>query len=186
MSDSRLRRLQTIVQERSLIRAPPGEELRLASGATSSFYFDMKRTVYNPEGAYLVADLILDALEGSAVDAVGGLEVGAVPIASAVALRSHERGPPVRGFHVRKAPKDHGSQRSIEGYLERGWTVALLEDVTTTGGSALRAVEAVAASGCTIDRVITIVDRLQGAAEAFAAKGLRLQPLLTTRDFDLA
>ena len=181
-------RLLAIVRERSFIKAPPGQELRLSSGATSRFYFDMKRTIYHPEGAGLVAELILATIEaeGLHIDAIGGLEVGAIPIAAAVAVRSHQRERGVPGFHVRKAPKGHGTRRLIEGYLEPGWSALLVEDVTTTGGSVLRAIAAVRDYGCTVDHVLTIVDRREGAQAALADQGVRLLALLRADDFPLS
>ena len=181
-------RLLAIVRERSFIEAPPGQELRLSSGATSRFYFDMKRTIYHPEGAGLVAELILATIEaeGLHIDAIGGLEVGAIPIAAAVAVRSHQRERGVPGFPVRKAPKGHGTRRLIEGYLEPGWSALLVEDVTTTGGSVLRAIAAVRDYGCTVDHVLTIVDRREGAQAALADQGVRLLALLRADDFPLS
>jgi orotate phosphoribosyltransferase len=178
-------RLLEIVRERSFIEVPPGQELRLSSGAASRFYFDMKRTIYHPEGSGLVADLILAtiAAEGLHIDAIGGLEVGAIPIAAAVALRSHEGERGVPGLHVRKAAKGHGTRRLIEGYLEPGWNALLVEDVTTTGGSVLRAIAAVREYGCTVGHVITIVDRREGAEAALADADVRLLALLSADDF---
>ncbi|MBM3516300.1 MAG: orotate phosphoribosyltransferase [Alphaproteobacteria bacterium] len=175
-------RLCALVRERSLIQLPAGQEIRLASGRMGRFYFNMKATIFHPEGAYLIASLIVERLRGAGVDAVGGLEMGAVPVVAAVALRSHEMGVPVAGFFVRKQPKAHGTKERIEGILSPGERVALLEDVTTTGGSVLKAVAAVREIGCTVARVITLVDRQEGAAETLAAHGLTLEALLTADD----
>jgi orotate phosphoribosyltransferase len=178
------RRLVEIVRARSF---STGAEKRLASGRTSTVYFDMKPTMLHPEGAHLIGTLVLDALAGDAVDLVGGLEMGAVPIATAVATVGHATGRPVAAFFVRKQPKDHGMQRLVEGLAAgetiAGRRVAVVEDVTTTGGSALKAVEAVTAAGGTIVRVVTLVDRQEGAAETFAAHGLPFTAVLTAADF---
>ncbi|HYM30262.1 MAG TPA: orotate phosphoribosyltransferase [Candidatus Cybelea sp.] len=178
-------RLKRIIAEKSLIR---GDALKLASGATSKYYFDMKPTMFDPEGAGLIADLIIAALAGAKVDLIGGLEMGAVPIVACVAQRSFPARP-IAGFFVRKQPKDHGTQRLIEGTPRgmdmRGKHVALLEDVTTTGGSVMKAVNAVRAEGAVVETIITIVDRLEGAAANLAREGLRLVPLITAVEFDL-
>lgn len=178
------RRLIEIIHSRSFQAGP---EMKLASGRTSTFYFNMKPTMLHPEGAYLIATLILDALEGVEADLIGGLEMGAVPIAAAVAALSHARGRALPAFFVRKRAKEHGTQSLIEGLGRgeslRGRKVVVVEDVTTTGGSALKAAEALKAEGADIVRVITIVDRQEGAAEAFAAAGLSFVPLLSLVDF---
>lgn len=176
-------RLIEIIKQRSF---STGTEMKLASGRTSNFYFNMKPTMLHPEGAHLIGWLLLDAL-GDGVDLVGGLEMGAVPIATAVAAVSHAAGRPVPAFFVRKAAKEHGTQSLIEGLAIgeslSGRRVAVVEDVTTTGASAIKAAEAVRAAGGTVVRVATVVDRQEGAAEAFAAAGLPFVALLTATDF---
>jgi orotate phosphoribosyltransferase len=177
-------RLIELVKERSYREGP---EFKLASGKTSTFYFNMKPTMLDSEGAYLVASLILDALDGVDADLIGGLEMGAVPIAAGVAAIAHTRGRKLPAFFVRKQAKEHGTQALVEGLAPgesmAGKKVVVVEDVTTTGGSALKAAIALVAEGATIVRVITIVDRLDGAAETFAAGGLAFTPLLTLADF---
>jgi orotate phosphoribosyltransferase len=177
-------RLIELIKERSYREGPA---FKLASGKISTFYFNMKPTVLDSEGAYLVASLILDQLEGINADLIGGLEMGAVPIAASVAAIAHTRGRRLPAFFVRKQAKEHGTQSLVEG-LAAGETMAgkkvvIVEDVTTTGGSALKAAEALKAAGAEIVRVITIVDRLDGAAEAFAAAHLPFRPILTLDDF---
>ena len=179
------RRLVRIVSERSLLR---DTDVTLASGAGSTFYFDMKRTAFHPEGASLMARLILDELAGIDADYVGGLEMGAVPLVACAVQRSPS-GRRLRGFFVRKRPKDHGTRRLIEGLGPEdslaGKTVALLEDVTTTGGSALKAVSAARGEGASLPVVVTVIDRLEGAAEALEKEQVTLRAILTSRDFDL-
>lgn len=173
-------RLRRMIAARSLLS---GGDFTLASGQKSAFFFDMKKTMFDPEGINLIAEVVYDLIRDETdVTAVGGLEMGAVPIALAVAMRS-QRERPVQAFFVRKAPKGHGTNNLIDGNLEPGSTVVLFEDVTTTGGSAMKAVDAVRAQGCTIKKLITVVDRLQGAEAAFAAHGLTLQPVFTLKDF---
>ncbi len=177
-------RLIEIVKARSF---QVGPEMKLASGKTSTFYFNMKPTMLDSEGAHLIASLILDQLEGVDADLVGGLEMGAVPIASAVTAIAHGRGRKLPAFFVRKQAKEHGTKSLIEGLARDetmdGKRVVIVEDVTTTGGSSIKAAEAVRAAGGQIVRVITIVDRQEGADEAFAAAGIELHPLLVMADF---
>jgi orotate phosphoribosyltransferase len=139
------------------------------------------------EGAYLIATLILEAIKGMRADLLGGLEMGAVPIASAVAAVSHTGGKPINAFFVRKQAKEHGTKRLIEGLPNgdslKGKRVVVVEDVTTTGGSALKAADAVRAEGAEVVGVVTVIDRQEGAGEAFAAAGLTLTPILTLADF---
>ena len=178
----RRRALRDLVAAKSLIL---GRETKLVSGATSRFYFDMKQTTFHPEGAALIADLTLDALGTPPPRFVAGLEMGAVPVVAAAVLRSGQRGSPLEGFCIRKAAKDHGTQRLVERDIPAGARVAVVEDVTTTGGSAMQAVRAVRAAGGRVERVITVVDRLQGARQALAREDLELIAILDAGDFDL-
>lgn len=175
------RRLRDVVAARSLSR---GGEFKLASGVSSNYYFDMKPTMLDPEGAGLIADLVLDALEGEEVDCVGGLAYGAIPLVVAVVQRSAQRGRPLQGFYVRKEQKERGSERLIDGNLVEGGIAVVLEDVTTKGGSSMRAVAAVREAGCTVNRVIAVVDRLEGAEENLKAEDVALTALLTREDFE--
>jgi orotate phosphoribosyltransferase len=186
-------RLIEIVRRRSY---GTGVQIKLASGRISDFYFDMKPTMLDPEGATLIGRLLVGLVgeKGLAdrIDMVGGLEMGAVPIATAVAMASHEatragRGKALPAFFVRKQAKGHGTAAGIDGFVRgesiAGKRVLVLEDVTTTGGSALKAIEAVRAAGGEVVGVATVVDRLEGAGEAFAAAGIDFWPLLTVADF---
>ena len=172
-------RLRRIIQTESL---RSGGEFRLASGKTSKMFFDLKKTVLDPEGANLIADAVLALLKDDRPDFIGGLEMGAVPVVQAICTKSFPENP-IRGFFVRKELKGHGTNQSIEGHLSDGARVVVLEDVTTTGGSALKAVAAVEGRGCRVDRVITIVDRLEGAKENLAQRGITLLALFTKDDF---
>lgn len=178
--------LIALIKQRSF---QSGGEVKLASGRTSTFYFNMKPTMLNPEGAHLIATLILDQLaaDGIEADMIGGLEMGAVPLAAAVAAVSATRAKPLPAFFVRKQAKEHGTQSLVEG-LAKGETLAgkkvvIVEDVTTTGGSAIKAAEAVAKEGAQVVRVVTVVDRREGATQAFADAKLDFKPLLTIADF---
>jgi orotate phosphoribosyltransferase len=162
-------------------------KIKLASGRESDYYIDMRPTTVHPAGATCVGELIVDALEGLSVDFVGGLEMGAVPIATAAAIASHRRGRDIGAFFVRKKPKDHGAKKLIEGLPKgeslRGRNVVVVEDVTTTGGSALQAVAALREESANIVLVLTIVDRLEGAAETFAGEKLPFRALFTADEF---
>jgi orotate phosphoribosyltransferase len=162
-------------------------KIMLASGRESDFYFDLRPTTVHPAGATAVGELICDVLEGTKAEFVGGLEAGAIPIATAVAIASHRRGGKLQAFFVRKKLKDHGAKKMIEGLPKgeslRGKNVVVLEDVTTTGGSSMQAVEALRAEGSDIVCVLTIVDRLEGAKENFAAQGLEFRAIYTADEF---
>jgi orotate phosphoribosyltransferase len=178
LSDKR-NRLRAVIREKSF---STGGDFKLASGAASQFYFDMKKTMFDPEGASLIADVLFDAIRNDAVDQVGGLEIGAVPIATAVALRSWpER--PIRAFFVRKEAKGHGTNKLIDGQYADGGKTILFEDVTTTGGSVMKAVNAVRERGGTVAKIVTIVDRLEGAKANLAKEGIELVAIFTKDDF---
>ena len=162
-------------------------KIMLASGRESDFYFDLRPTTLHPAGATCVGELIADALEGMPVEFVGGLESGAVPIATAVAVASHRRGGNIQAFFVRKKAKDHGAKKLVEGLPKgqtlKGRNVVIVEDVMTTGGSSVQAINAVRQEGANILLVLTIVDRLEGAAETFAAEKLPFRALYTADEF---
>jgi orotate phosphoribosyltransferase len=147
----------------------------------------MKPTMLDPEGAALIGRLVLERIAGLGATRVGGLEMGAVPLATAVAVASHLAGRPLPAFFVRKQAKEHGTRSLVEGLAPgetvQGQRVVIVEDVTTTGGSAMKAVEAVRADGAVVAAVVTIVDRQEGAAESFEAAGLDFRPVLTIEDF---
>lgn len=156
----------------------------LASGRSSHYYIDGRKVTLSAEGAGLIALAILDQLSRyPEVVAVGGLTLGADPIVGAILGMAPGAGrDDLRGFLVRKQAKGHGTGNLIEGPLEPGSTVAIVDDVATTGGSSFQAIEAVEAIGCKVAVVAVVLDRLEGAAEAFAAKGYTFRPLLTIRD----
>ena len=182
-NDGKKEQLRKLVAEKSLLR---GESFMLASGVSSNYYFNMKAVTFDPEGATLIADLVLDAIETFNVKNIGGLEMGAVPIAACVSMRSFDRQRPLPGFLVRKKTKAHGTQARIDPPLPPGTRVAVVEDVTTTGASALQAAEALFEAGCKVAVVVTLVDRLEGAATAFAKQNLPFVALLTSDEFSLA
>ena len=178
--DTNTQRLKELITEHSYREG----EFILASGQVSDHFFDVKRTLLLPEGAALTAKMILDKLKNQNVTAIGGLELGACPVVSNVVAISHSYGKPINGFYIRKQPKGRGTNQRIEGLdLNKDDRVVLVEDVTTTGGSVLKAVEAITALGCDIAGILTIVDRQQGAEANLARHGLSLTALLTREDF---
>ncbi|ABQ39224.1 MULTISPECIES: orotate phosphoribosyltransferase [Bradyrhizobium] len=176
-------RLLEIIRRRSFGRG----EVTLASGRKSDFYFNLKPTMMDPEGATLLAELTYEALKDEGFDYIGGLEMGAVPLAGAIAQISWIKGHPIAAFFVRKKPKEHGAKLAIEGLTRdetlAGKRIVVVEDVTTTGGSAMKAVETLREAGANVSLVFTMVDREEGAAETFAAAGLPFRALYKAREF---
>ena len=179
-------RLRELLRDRSFAK----KRVVLASGKESDFFIDCKQTVLTAEGHVLVGELMLDALaELPPCDAVAGVELGGCPLASAVSLTSHLRsGTSVASkdaVYVRKDAKDHGSKRVLEGdtRLAAGASLVILEDVITTGGSTLKAVEKLRAAGYQVSGVVALVDRLEGGREAIEAAGLPFVAIYTRRDF---
>jgi orotate phosphoribosyltransferase len=173
-------RLLALLAERSARRG----HFTLASGRQSTLYIDARLTTMSPDGLALIGPLALDALRGSdwRVDAVGGLTLGADPVSYAIAYASALAGSPLRAFTVRKEAKAHGTGRLIEGPFREGDRVAVIEDVITTGGSALRAAEAIRAAGGIVAGVLALVDREEGGREAIEAAGLGVISLARASD----
>jgi orotate phosphoribosyltransferase len=178
-----IRELIGIVEAKALKRGT----FRLASGREASFYLDAKQVVLDAHGAMLVGRAILERLHslGPLPAAVGGMSIGADPITSAVVTMAGVEGLPLKGFMVRKEPKDHGTKKYVEGPVVPGQRVVIVEDVTTTGGSSLLAIDRVHEFGLIVERVVTVIDRLAGAKEAFAARGIPLESLVTIRDLGI-
>jgi orotate phosphoribosyltransferase len=171
-------RLLTIIKQRSFLKG----RFKLASGAMSDYYLDMKPTTFDPEGINLIAELIYVMLKGEhEISSIGGLELGAVPIITAVCARSWPEHP-INGFVVRKEKKGHGTDKQIDGNFKPNSTVALFDDVTTKGGSVMQAVRAVRDQGATVKKIITVVDRLEGATANLQKEGIELVPIFTTAD----
>ena len=150
-------------------------DFTLSSGKKSDFYVDCRKITLHPQGARLIAQIILEKIKGSKVDAIGGLTLGADPITSSVVALSD-----IPGFIVRKKEKEHGTRQKIEGIIESGFNVVIVEDVATTGASALQAIEAVEAVGAKVVKVIAVVDREEGAAEAL--KNYDFDPIIKKSD----
>lgn len=170
-------RLVAILAERSARRG----QFTLSSGRTSTLYIDARLTTMSPDGLALIGPLALALLEehGWTPDAVGGLTLGADPVSYAIAYASASGTRPIRAFTVRKEAKTHGTGRLIEGPFREGDRTVVIEDVVTTGGSALRAVDAVRAAGGEVLGVLAVVDRQEGGREALQAAGLSVASLAT-------
>lgn len=166
MMHSDKERLKELLKEHSLMFG----EFVLVSGKKSNFYFDSKKTTLLPEGAYLVAREILKLIRenGIKAEAIGGMTLGADPIVCPVAAVSQVEGPPIRAFIVRKEAKGHGTSRQIEGNLRSGCRVIVVDDVVTTAGSTLKAIDAVEEAGFEVAAVIALVDREEGGTEKLA------------------
>ena len=183
-SDSALRAtLIDLVATKALKRGT----FRLASGREASFYLDAKQVILDSQGSALVGQAILQLLQsyGSLPAAVGGMSIGADPVTSAVVTMAGVANLPLKGFMVRKEPKDHGTKRFVEGPVQPGDRVVIVEDVTTTGGSSLLAIDRAMEFGLVVERVVTVIDRLAGAKETLAARGIPLDSLVTIRDLGI-
>jgi orotate phosphoribosyltransferase len=156
----------------------------LASGKRSNYYLDMKPAMFDPEGSSVITKLILQRIDDLHADYVGGLEMGAVPLIATINMLSYDIGTPIPGFFVRKKVKDHGTMKLIEAVGDlKGKNVVIIDDVTTTGGSAMEAVDAVRNAGANVLLVLSIVDREEGATEFYAAAGVPFEYLFKTSDF---
>src|SRR3954469_7283231 len=158
----------------------------LASGRESDFFIDCKQAILTAEGHALTGALMFEALDLlPPCDAVAGVELGGCPLASAVSLTSYVRGRPLDALYVRKEAKDHGTKKLVEGdkSVSPGTRVVLLEDVVTTGGSSLKAVEKLRAAGANVVGIVALVDRLEGGADAIREAGFPLVAICTRRDF---
>jgi orotate phosphoribosyltransferase len=180
MSDAEAQLLQ-LLRQRSFKRGGP---FRLASGSTSDYYVDGKMTELFSAGAHLIGEVLYERTKDLAIDAIGGLEAGAIPLTTAAVISYHRHGRNMEGFWVRDEVKTHGTRKLIEGALHGGERVVIVDDVITRGGSSLKAAQAALALGCQVVLILALVDRLQGAAEAFQAAGIsNYQAIFTIRDF---
>ena len=151
----------------------------LASGRTSNYYFNCKPTTLNPEGMNLIGMIIFAMLADTDVSAAGGLTLGADPIANALSLISYQRGKPIKSFIIRKDVKGHGTKSAVEGDVRPGEKVAIIDDVITTGGSTLTAIERAREAGLIIERVVTLVDREEGGRENILRQVARVDAVFT-------
>ncbi|HXD85824.1 MAG TPA: orotate phosphoribosyltransferase [Urbifossiella sp.] len=180
------RQLFELLQARSFKRAPVGQPFRLVSGELSDYFIDGKMTAVCSAGAALIGEVLYQWTKDDAIDAIGGLQVGAVPLATAAVISYQMHGRPIEGFWVREEAKSHGTQKRIEGGLRAGMRVAVVDDVFTKGGSTLKAVQAVREAGCEVAVVLALVDRLRGARQLFEENGIRAcRSVFTIRDFGI-
>ncbi|MBU0709801.1 MAG: orotate phosphoribosyltransferase [Candidatus Omnitrophica bacterium] len=176
------RQLLQLLKEKALKKG----EFILSSGKKSNYYLDGRIITLTPEGAYLVASIILELIKDKNIDAIGGPALGADPISGAVAVLSYIKKIPIKTFIVRKAAKMHGAGRQIEGpELKSKDRVILVDDVATTGGALLEAVSALKEKGVEIEGAIVIVDRDQGAKQSLAKEGIRLSAIFNLEDLGL-
>ncbi len=177
--------LLQLLREKSF-RYSPDRPFKLVSGRVSPYYIDCRPTTHNAEGLFLIGELFWEMLRDLEVDAVGGLTMGADPIAHAIALTSYLKGKPVNAFSVRKSPKEHGTGGLVVGDVKPGDKVVILEDVITTGASTLKALVAARDFGLEVIRVLILVDRQEGGREAVAAVAPQVQALFTLEELKTA
>jgi orotate phosphoribosyltransferase len=186
VENTRERLLELLVRHSFQQNADP--IFTLASGRKSRYYINCKKTTFMPEAMPLLGGLFFEWIkagerrEGERIDAVGGLTLGADPIAYAIAYHSALQGMPIQAFSVRKEPKGHGAQTWVEGFEQPGARVAIVEDVVTTGASTLRAIEGALNAGFRIQAVLALVDRQEGGREELQKKGYELASIYTTED----
>jgi orotate phosphoribosyltransferase len=173
--------LQNLIRQKALKFG----DFTLASGKKASYYLDCRQITLDSAGARLVGEGMLDLLAIKLPNLVGGMAIGADPITAAILTLAGIQGLPLRGVMVRKEPKQHGTGRLVEGPFQEGESIAIVEDVVTTGGSSLLAIERCEAVGLKVQRVLAIIDRLEGGREAFAQRGYELTTLFTIRDFGI-
>ena len=180
--------LRSLILEKSLKFG----DFTLASGKKASYYLDCRQITLDSMGAKLIGEGILDALLNNVLhhnampQAIGGMAIGADPITAAVITVAAYQNIPLKGFMVRKQTKGHGTDRFVEGPIIAADRVVIVEDVVTTGGSSLEAIEKVEALGVKVEGIIAIIDRLEGGREMFESKGYAFHALFTVRDFGIS
>ena len=172
-------RLKQILLEKSVIS---GREFKLASGKTSNFYVDARITTLHPEGAYLCGKIFLEMLKDFDVEAVGGYSIGADPIVTSIAVLSHQAGNPLPAFIIRKEEKTHGTGKMIEGNFPENGTVAIFDDVVTSGGSILKGAAQVEKQGGKVAVIMSVIDREEGGREIMEAAGYTFLSIFTKKD----
>jgi orotate phosphoribosyltransferase len=174
--------LQQLVREKALKFG----DFTLASGKKAKYYLDCRQITLDAQGAQLIGEGMLDLIASDMPDLVGGMAIGADPITAAILTLAGIRGLPLRGVMVRKEPKQHGTGKLVEGPFNEGESIVIVEDVVTTGGSSLLAIERCEAVGLKVSRVLAIIDRLEGGREAFKERGYELTTLFTINDFGIS
>ena len=174
-------KLKSLIREHALKFG----EFTLASGKQASYYLDCRQVTLQAEALPLIGAGMLELLEADMPELVGGMVIGADPITAAILTIAGGQGRSLRGIMVRKEAKGHGTKKFVEGPYREGERVVIVEDVVTTGGSSLKAIEHCEAVGLKVERVLAVVDRLEGGKQAFAEKGYKLETLFTVEDFGI-
>jgi len=171
-------RLLNLLREKSF-RYSPDSLFKLASGRVSPYYVDCRPVTHSAEGLVLIGEVIYELIKDQGVQAAGGLTMGADPLAHAVALISYQQGRPINAFSVRKFLKGYGAKGRVVGPVQPGERAVVLEDVVTTGGSVLQAVNAAREFGLTVDQVIVLVDREEGGSQAVEKEVSQVKSVFT-------
>lgn len=175
-------RLATLIKERAL-KIADKPIFKLSSGKMSTYYMDLRTITLDPEGGYIIGNIIYEMIKDKNPDAIGGLTLGADPISYATALVSYLNNNPIKPFVVRKEPKGHGTGKQIEGNVKEGDNVFIVEDVVTTAGSSLKAAKVAKESGLNVLGIIAIVDREEGGEENIKKEGFNFYPLFKISQF---
>lgn len=178
MNSEHRRELLTLLARESYFE----RDLTLASGRGSNYYIDCKRTLYLPSGVFLAGELMLELVRAANIEQLGGMAAGALPVTDAIIAAAYRHRYDLTGFFVRKETKGHGLQQRIEGAFNKSRRTAVIDDTITTGGSSLQAAEAGRDAGATIVAAFALVDRGEGAADAFARAGLQYHWLFTAEE----
>lgn len=176
------RKLIEMIREKSYQK----KEITLSSGLKSNFYIDMKQTMLHAQGNYLICHMMLKKLEGIDISGVGGMSIGADPLSTGVSMLSLSQKKPLHAIYIRKEPKKHGTNEWVEGLnnFSKGEKVFILEDVVTTGGSSLKAIERAELAGFKVLGVLTCVDRQEGGREKIEEKGYKFISLVTKNEIE--
>ncbi|RMA96036.1 orotate phosphoribosyltransferase [Hydrogenothermus marinus] len=175
-------RLETLIKERAL-KIADKPIFKLSSGKMSTYYMDLRTITLDPEGGYIIGNIIYEMIKDKNPDAIGGLTLGADPISYATALVSYLNKNPIKPFVVRKEPKGHGTGKQIEGNVKEGDNVFIVEDVVTTAGSSLKAAKVAKEAGLNVLGIIAIVDREEGGEENIKEEGFNFYPLFKISQF---
>ncbi len=175
-------KLKQLIKERAL-KVADKPVFKLSSGKMSTYYMDLRTITLDPEGGYIIGNLIFEMVKEHKPDAIGGLTLGADPISYATALVSYLNRQPIKPFVVRKEPKGHGTGRQIEGNVQAGDRVFIVEDVVTTAGSSLKAAKVAKEAGLEVLGIITIVDREEGGEENIRKEGFEFYPIFKVSEF---
>lgn len=176
-SDMRGRLIELIIKKAFIYSKEP--IFKLVSGKMSNYYFNCKAVTLDPEGMYLIGNIVFDLIKDLDIKGIGGLTLGADPISIAVAYTSFLKNKPISAFVVRKSPKEHGTMQWIEGNINSGDNIVVVDDVVTTGKSTIQAIERARESGLNVKKVVVLIDRQEGGREAINSIGYELTSVFT-------